>query len=59
MASMPLFFVTRESILQDRIDITGTDAAHIVRVLRLRKGAKLLISETNILPPLRTRIRSV
>lgn len=45
MASMPLFFVTRESILQDRIDITGTDAAHIVRVLRLRKGAKLLISD--------------
>lgn len=45
MASTPLFFVTRDSIENDRIVITGADASHIVRVLRLREGAPLLVSD--------------
>lgn len=45
MASTPLFFVTRDSIENDRVVITGADASHIVRVLRLREGAPLLVSD--------------
>ena len=45
MASTPLFFVTRDSIENDRIVITDADASHIVRVLRLREGAPLLVSD--------------
>ena len=51
MSSTPRFFISKSEFRGDKVTITGTDANHIYRVLRLREGdgicAKML-SENGI-----------
>lgn len=43
--SMNKFFVDSENVQENRIIITGDDVNHITKVLRLRKGEKIQISD--------------
>ncbi|GAC1338894.1 MAG: 16S rRNA (uracil(1498)-N(3))-methyltransferase [Candidatus Dormibacteria bacterium] len=40
---VPRFFVPAEAVFGDRCRITGTDAAHLARSLRVRRGERLLV----------------
>ena len=42
---MPRFFVPSENITDSQIKVTSSDAAHISRVLRLKKGDMILICD--------------
>lgn len=44
---MPKFFVQRENIGDSAVNITGADANHISRVLRMRKGDTLCVCDGN------------
>lgn len=44
---MPKFFVERENIGESAVNITGADANHIGRVLRLRVGESLCVCDGN------------
>ena len=45
MASLPKFFVANDCISDNRLVITGQDALHILRVLRLRTGDRIAVSD--------------
>ena len=45
MASLPKFFVANDCISDNRLVITGPDALHILRVLRLRTGDRIAVSD--------------
>ena len=42
---MPKFFAPHENICGDTAEICGADAAHIVRVLRMREGERLILCD--------------
>lgn len=44
---MSKFFIDKESISGDNIDITGEDVAHIRKVLRMRTGEKLIACDND------------
>lgn len=44
---MPKFFVDRSNISSDKIIITGEDVIHIKKVLRLRCGDNIIVSDGN------------
>ncbi len=46
MSSIPEFFVKKSEFNGDTVNITGTDANHIYRVLRLREGDKITVCDT-------------
>ncbi|PKM63175.1 MAG: 16S rRNA (uracil(1498)-N(3))-methyltransferase [Firmicutes bacterium HGW-Firmicutes-21] len=45
MSSVPRIFITQDSIIADTVRITGSDAAHIIKVLRLNTGDKLRLCD--------------
>ena len=45
MIGLPRFFVPVDEISQDRIEITGADARHISKVLRMRIGDELTVCD--------------
>ncbi len=45
MSSIPRVFVSAESITDNRVVITGSDAGHLTRVLRLRVGDKIVVCD--------------
>ncbi len=45
MSSTPRFFISKSEFRGDAVTITGTDANHIYRVLRLREGDKITVCD--------------
>lgn len=45
MSSIPRFFISKSEFRGDKVTITGTDASHIYRVLRLREGDKITVCD--------------
>ena len=45
MSSTPRFFISKSEFRGDKVCITGTDASHIYRVLRLREGDKITVCD--------------
>lgn len=45
MSSTPRFFISKSEFQGDKVTITGTDASHIYRVLRLREGDKITVCD--------------
>jgi len=40
---MPKFFIQKSNLFQNSLEITGQDAYHIAKVLRMREGEKLVV----------------
>ena len=45
MSSTPRFFISKSEFQGDKVTITGTDANHLCRVLRLREGDKITVCD--------------
>lgn len=45
MSSIPRFFISKSEFRGDTVTVTGTDANHIYRVLRLREGDKITVCD--------------
>ena len=45
MSSTPRFFISKSEFQGDKVTITGTDAHHLCRVLRLREGDKITVCD--------------
>lgn len=45
MSSTPRFFISRSEFNGDTVNITGTDASHICKVLRLRAGDEITVCD--------------
>lgn len=45
MSSTPRFFISKNEFRENAVTITGTDANHIYRVLRLREGDKITVCD--------------
>ncbi|MBO5981053.1 MAG: 16S rRNA (uracil(1498)-N(3))-methyltransferase [Clostridia bacterium] len=45
MSSTPRFFISKSEFQGDKVTITGTDANHLYRVLRLREGDKITVCD--------------
>lgn len=44
---MQKYFVTPEQFTAEQVFITGTDVYHIITVMRLQQGAKIIVSDNN------------
>ena len=45
MSSAPRFFISKSEFREDKVTISGTDANHVYRVLRLREGDKITVCD--------------